>query len=124
MPRVVPSQIVALINQICPWAKDQEGKTVSISESQKTQCVAILKLLEQIPDELIRLESENYNLFISCLETIRSAVNHRQTRGPKGLTKIPGLNKLNPITLLCNCLVLCPDEAIEPSIAEFSFIPE
>jgi len=122
MPRVVPSQVVDFIDQQFDWAKDQQGKPQTIHRGNESQCKAILKLVEEIPQELIRLDSEYYNCFVLSIEAIRSMIARWQTKNSKH-TEVLLFNK-NAITLLHGCLALCPDEAIEPSTTELNFISD
>ena len=67
MPRIVPSQVVELIDQMFPGAKDQpdsKQKRFSIARDHAFSVAAIIDLVEQIPPELFVLPSL---LFEECL---------------------------------------------------------
>jgi hypothetical protein len=65
MPRVVPSQIVAAIDQLkLPFDNNlTHGFSAPLS--------GILALIEQLPPELISLPSSDYCLFVVAAEDIR-----------------------------------------------------
>jgi hypothetical protein len=57
MPRVVPSQVVELIDKLFPWAKEQqEGREQVITAGSANSIAAILELAQQIAAELIVLD--------------------------------------------------------------------
>ena len=126
MSRVVPSQVVELIDKLFTSAatqKDQQDKRFHIEQIDAAGCATIVQMTDAIPSELISLGAENYSVFIASLETLRTAVETWKNRQAV-IERIPGLGNQNPITLLRNSLAVCPDEAITPSTAELNFIPD
>ena len=63
MPKVVPSQVVAAIDQVFPNAKDQidsqQGR-FSIDRTYQHEVAAIVELFDQIPAELIKLNPKDH----------------------------------------------------------------
>lgn len=127
MPRIVPSQVVNLIDTLFPVAATQQSrgtKMFQITRSDATQCAAIVKMVDQIPPELITLDEKNYSYFISGLEAIRVALDMWKGVSSWPVAGVPRLSVLNPVTLLRMTLALCPDEAIHVSTAELNFISD
>ncbi len=49
MPRVVPSQVVAFIDQVFPWAAtQQEGKVVNLVLDNSGELTGLLHLIHEI----------------------------------------------------------------------------
>ncbi len=125
MPRVVPSQVVAVIDQLFPAAATQvELKEFMLTIGNASQLMGLLDLIERIPDELIVLNPEDYSIFTICTRAIRTQVEMWQSRGDTSFGKVPGLPPLNPVTLIRRCLLKCPDEAPSPGTEELSFITD
>jgi len=127
MPRIVPSQVANLIDTLFPVAATQQSrgtKMFQITRSDATQCAAIVKMVDQIPPELITLDEKNYSYFISGLEAIRVALDMWKGVSSWPVAGVPRLSVLNPVTLLRMTLALCPDEAIHVSTAELNFISD
>jgi hypothetical protein len=55
MSRVIPSQAVALIDQIYPWAAnpDSGGHELNPGASNSSSVAVIVDIVEQIPSELL-----------------------------------------------------------------------
>jgi len=72
MPRVVPSQVVELIDRLFPTAK--ENKEFSVSRLHQHKVAAIIELIEQIPPELITLNEDDYSRFVVSISTMKSTM--------------------------------------------------
>src|SRR5215831_11116579 len=124
--RVVPSQVVELIDKLYPNAKDEvEGKaTVTLNADHSIQLMSIVELTEQIPSELIRLSSSQYAEYISGIAAIRWTVQRWQQVDKPGYTKIPpfirGLRQYSPVALIRQALAVCPDESSSIGITELN----
>lgn len=108
MPRVVPSQVVELIDKFFPEAKTQKegGKPVPLSASHALQLAAILDLVQQIPSELIVLSPETYVEYTSSVAGIREFLERLRSQGSYSVTRIVGLRPLNPVTLIRQALAV------------------
>lgn len=128
MPRVVPSQVVTLIDKLFPFTSTQEDTPqarTTLDHNYSNSLAAIVELADQIPPELIALEGENYTAYVSSLAAIRTTIITWQTRGGvQPLSTIQGFGNLNPVTLLRRNLKLCPDEFPALSTATLSFISD
>jgi hypothetical protein len=119
MPRVVPSQIISLIDQVFPPAKD--NKSFYLDRNHAESCAAIINLIEQLPSELLVLQSQQYTELVSAISAIKIAIENWKLRTYR-LSKVPGLGDLNPVSIIRNVLSMCPDEFPSKDTAELSFI--
>lgn len=127
MARVVPSQVVEMIDQMFPQAKDENQKAFSLELIHLPQLSAIIALIEQIPPELIKLDGRQYMELEASKAAIKSSMQCWQ--GPGGsnrfeLDKLKGLSDLSPLTLIRRALACCPDEYPTVSTAELTFITD
>lgn len=128
MPRVLPSQVVTVIDRMFPWAAtqvDAQGSRINLGLGNSTQLAPIIALVELIPPELIILDSAHYAGFAAALAAIRNALQMWPARGDVfSLSNVPGFGELNPVTLVRRALAQCPDEAPSPQIAGLTFIAD
>ena len=126
MPRVVPSQIVDIIDQIVPEAKgqiDTQEKRFSIGRDRENSVAAIVDLVDQIPSELLVLPSEQYAMLVASIAALKTVLKTWKLRD-YGLDRIPGFGNLNPITHIRNALSSCPDEFPAKDTSELTFISD
>ena len=126
MSRVVPSQVVEIINTLFPFTSTQrDGESVSLDFSCAESLAGIAHLVDQIPSKLIQLKDTDYINFIINVEAIRSAVKSFEQRGNVNPLKfLPGFNRLNPVTIVRRALEKCPDEFPSSSVTELLFISD
>ncbi len=126
MPRIVPSQVVGLIDQMLPGAKDQPDsidKRFSIARDHAFSVAAIIDLVEQIPSELLVLPSHSYAALVSSVASLRTVLKIWNLRD-YGIERIPGFGNRNPVTLIRNALAECPDEFPSADFARLTFIED
>jgi nitrogen fixation-related uncharacterized protein len=121
MPRVVPSQIVSLIDHIFPGAKDNHA--FYLSRTQVDSCATIVDLTEQLPSELIVLSSKQYSEFRLAINAIKVALEQWKLQN-YNLGKVKGLDDSNPVITIRKILSVCPDEFPSKDTAELSFIDD
>ena len=126
MSRVVPSQVVEIINSLFPFTSTQrDGESISLDYSHTESLAGIAHLIDQIPPELIHLKDTDYINFIINVEAIRSAVKSFEQRGNVNPLKfLPGFKRLNPVTIVRRALEKCPDEFPSRSVTELLFISD
>jgi hypothetical protein len=79
MPKVVPTQIVTFIDGDFSFA--EVGRDYNV-DMQFRDCVsALLRLVDELPDNLITFDGENYNRFVRAVETMRSTIGVWQSVG-------------------------------------------
>jgi hypothetical protein len=121
MPRIVPSQVRELIEQLYPDVIS--GKPgMQISRFDTTQLASILKTAEEIPGELIALSGLEYSRFLASLETIRYQLSRwRHSVDPENLPQVQGKNA---VLVIYEALKLCPDESSSPATVTLAFVAE
>lgn len=129
MPRVVPSQVVDLIDKLFPKATNEvEGKPVELKYDHSIQLMSIIELAEQIPSELISLSGDRYAEYISAIAAIRWTTQRWQRVVSPIRSPMPpiirGLRSHSAVALIRQALVACPDESPSIGTAEISFIPD
>ncbi len=125
MPRVVPSQVIELIDKLFPWAKDQrEGDTKNfLSAENMYSTSAVLDLLQHVPSELITLGPETNAEFVSSVASLRTLLQQWQIRD-KRFDRLPGMRHLSPVALIRQGLAKCKDEFPLSGSAKLNFIPD
>jgi hypothetical protein len=118
MPRVVPSQIVTLIDDFLRDNPDHLG----LSATHAPFLEAVVQLTSEIPEDLLSLSGGLYNKYIVAISTIKRTmlIWMRSTPGSIGADQ-----RLKPALVeIREALARCPDEAPSPPTAELSFIPD
>ncbi len=126
MPRIVPSQVVELIDQMFPGVRDQPDSKetrFSIARDHAFSVAAIIDLVEQIPPELMVLPSHSYAALVSSVASLRAVLKTWNLRD-YGIERIPGFGNRNPVTLIRNALAECPDEFPSVDSAKLAFIQD
>jgi hypothetical protein len=87
---------------------------------------SVLQLSEGIPDELLTMDSHTYGLFVTAKEQIREILKTwRDNRSANQALFGFDLPKLrNPLFIIRDALVNCPDESPSPSTSELNFISD
>src|SRR5439155_19316924 len=101
MPRVVPSQVVAAIDQLFPFAANQPAGGVQLHEEHSAHVSALLELVEQIPSNLLTPPPQHSVPLTISLAVIRNALEMWRAHVPgASLNRIPGHGQLNPVTIV------------------------
>lgn len=126
MARVVPSQVVALIDKFFPWSKDQNENDQKnfLSMGNSYSIAAIIDLSQQIPSELIILSTDDFAEWVSGLAALRTLIQNWQSSGDSTFHSMPGLRRLSPITLIRQNLAKCPDEYPAATTTKLTFITD
>ena len=72
MPRVVPSQIVEFVDANFPHARS--GRQDIVNVGRKGSVSALLRLVNELPIELLMLDNTEYNRFVLSISTIESTL--------------------------------------------------
>jgi hypothetical protein len=126
MPRVVPSQVVDLIDKLFPTARaEQPGNPMRLNFDNLAAVTPLVRLLEQIPSELLVMDATQYAEYVSSVAALNSHIRVWETRGnTQPLTLIPGLRRHSPIALIRQALERCPNEFPPASTSELTFISD
>lgn len=120
MTKVVPSQVVSLIDRFYPSAKT----TPNIPVYSKDSAVlgAIINLADDIPMELLTVSGDDYANYVFGLESMGAAIdrwNHHGTDDPPR-----NLGQKSPVYLVREALGNCPDQNPSPQTADLGFIAD
>jgi hypothetical protein len=126
MPRTVPSQVVSYIDQTFTWLRSASPTSISVNRQHSGETAGLLRLIDEIPGELLVLEGREYTEFVSCVESVRNVIAIWQNQQNTNiLHELPAsFRGLNPITLIRLALAKCPDEAPAQSTSELVFIAD
>jgi hypothetical protein len=120
MPRVVPSQVVSLINVSFPGT--QNTPDFPIYSASAGVLSAIVRLTNEIPTELLTVVAEDYSDLVCALEGLTSAVNRWLQRG--GDEPPARIKAKSPVSIIREILTKCPDQSPSPTAATISFISD
>lgn len=124
MPKIVPSQVVEVIDQVFPNVKDQKDTQkgrFTVDRTYQNELAAIVELVDQIPAELIMLDPKDYTALQLAVTAIKNTLPTWHLRD-YGLERIHGHGNFNPVTIIRNALSKCPDEGVSKSVSDLSFI--
>jgi hypothetical protein len=120
VPRVVPSQVRDLIEEVFRPASLRSGIGSQLFREWGSQLATLLTIADKIPEELLLLPSRDYIKYARALETIRHQLTSWQS-GPDPAT-LPHVDGQNAVLVIYEVLKLCPDEAPSPETHALSFI--
>jgi hypothetical protein len=128
MPRVVPSQIVAFIDQAFSWAAAQNvGVGTNLVRQNSGLLAGLLDLLEKVPDELISLNGASYSSLVASSAAIKNRLSLWQAQAEPPaleLVFVSGLPQLSPVRLIRDAMSLCPDQNPAPATTQLNFITD
>jgi len=116
MPRVVPSQVIQLIEQLFPQALTNKHFALGTGPA----LMAIVNFAKQIPPELLRLSGQDLSDYVVALEYMEST--ERRTLALQRGLNVPEYRDCNVLALLRDALAKCPDEAPVPGTGELPFL--
>ncbi len=128
MPRVVPSQVVAFIDQAFPWAANQVvGVGTNLVRQNSGLLAGLLDLLDKVPDELITVSGAPFNSLVTSAAAIRDRLGVWQAQAEPPaleLVFVGGLPQLSPVRLIRDTMLACPDQNPAPATAELNFVTD
>jgi hypothetical protein len=120
MARIVPSQIVALIDQNLTEA---QSPTLSVNHASVAGLTAIARLIDELPTELLTISGVDYSDLVCGVEAIRNSVAFWQHKGA-GQIGAAGIRGKNILVMLRDVLAKCPDQTPSVATAELAFITD
>jgi hypothetical protein len=123
MPRVVPSQVVQFIVSIPGFNPMEQMRMNGLGQPALS---STLRLVEQIPQDLLTMDGPTYAMFIYAQEQLREVLQTwraNQTAG-HSLREFQFGSDRNPLVRLRDALARCPDQSPTPSTSELSFISD
>ncbi|MGD1027669.1 hypothetical protein [Candidatus Binatus soli] len=123
MSRMVPSLILSIIDRAFPWAKQADVTTELLNIMGADTIAGIVKLLDQISDELLSIEPREFADFILARESLRHA-SATFVSGTKATHPWPRPGDRNALCFIKHVLNGCPDEAPVAGTNELAFIED
>lgn len=122
MPRVVPSQVVAFINNLWP----SSGDLNNLHRGQAGQLSGLVNLVDQIPSELLVMDAASYALFVCGRAHISQKLVTWAGDPSRGheLGLMPGPTPKNPVTEIRDALAKCADESPSHATSALNFIAD
>lgn len=117
MPVVMPSQLVAVIDELYPFAKSMAPQNQLLPQ-ETAKMRAIVALIRQVPQELLEVSGNDYAALMVAISQIEVSVESNIARGPT-YSFLP-----SSVTTLRQVLARCPDEFPPPTTVELTFIPD
>ena len=130
MPRVLPSQIVTMIDQVYPWAKLADpGAAGSLEPTHAPTVGAIAELIDRMPERLLSaLTPGEHAQFVAALAGLRVSLKMWETLGDfDSLHTVRSRGELgggHPVSTVRALLAKCPDEAPSESVSEMNFLSD
>jgi hypothetical protein len=127
MPRVVPSQVVNLIEGLfyegrAPTDRDAQ-QTVLDFQTHGPKLRAVLDLVEEIPTELLVLDQPQYTQYALSRSWMRHSLEQWMTGAATPNLRVRKEGEVHPLVMLYRALAQCPDEAPAPGTSGLEFIP-
>lgn len=123
MARVVPSQIVSLIDRHPPVAVS--SSTANVTHMSAAILGAVVRLVDNLPDELLTISGDDYGDLVCGVEGIRNSIafwqNAAGARAGIGIAEIRGKH---PLILIRDALAKCPDQAPSRATTELAFVAD
>jgi hypothetical protein len=123
MPRVVPSQVVSFIDSIM---SRQATEIVRMNSVGAGGLLAVLDLVDQVPDELLTMDKEAYGSILRAKGTIREILGtwtSNQNAGHR-LLDFSLHRSNNPLAHIRDAFAKCADESPAPVTSELKFITD
>ena len=120
MPKVVPSQIVSLIDRFYPSAKTTPN--MSVFSKDAAVLGAIINLADDLPVELLTISGDDYANFVFGLESMAAAIDHWNHRGTDDPPRT--YEQKSPVYLVREALAKCPDQYPSSQTADLAFISD
>src|SRR5947209_1993952 len=116
MPRVVPSQVVEVIDQLFPDPR----APIHVIGTGGVHLAAIVALAKEIPPELLTLTGQDLSDCIVSLQYIGNTL-ELALKDPTHGYQISKYRGMDSIALLRQSLAKCPDEVPTPGTTELLF---
>jgi hypothetical protein len=117
VPRIVPSQIVSFLNN-SPFSKPPNPHEMSSADA--AQLHGLLKLLDEVPEELLPADPKSYGQLVCSKERVRIQL-ESEYRGP-GPFVSPLLHEAG--AQIFQIMSSCPDQAPAPTTSQLNFITD
>lgn len=121
MARILPEDAVALIKQLFP---DADNPNFNPAKQVADRLAAVLDVIDQVPSELILLDSPRFGAFVANRAALRQVLSGwTQGTDLRGIAPVKGFDK-NPIVVVREALAACPEQAVPATTPELAFISD
>jgi hypothetical protein len=120
MPKVVPSEVVALIDRTFPHARSQPQFPVYTGHAGTLS--AIVSLIDEIPNELLRISGEDYVDLVHARATLAHTMERWKLGG--STEEPPKIKGKSPVAIIRDALSKCPDQSPSTTTATLTFISD
>lgn len=120
MSAVVPAQVVSLIDQVFPGAR--ETPKFLVHSGNAATLSAIVSLTNKIPGELITISGEDYVDLVHALESLKNSVAFWSLRGGDDPPKY--IKDKSPVAVVRGMLAKCPDQRASATTSYLNFITD
>lgn len=126
MPRVLPSQVVQLIESYFPVVKNSPDARFTLDRGHRNECVSIAQAIEYIPVELLSPPRiEDYVELISNIGILRFTLECWKTHyAGAARDNLGWKDGPNPISIIHASLLKCPDQAVSAKTAGLDFLDD
>ncbi|MBZ5624940.1 MAG: hypothetical protein LAQ69_40490 [Acidobacteriia bacterium] len=129
MAITLPSEIVAEIDRLYPWAVNgPSSDTLVVGEIDCANLGAIVELVDRVPEHLLNMSGPELFRYIRSLAAIRDAVHSFRNMSPQGRLQIgstlKAFNGDSPVFTLRHSLAKCPDSVPSPTTSELPFFSD
>ncbi len=120
MPRAIPSQVVALFDELYPNAESEPN--FSVSPDAAPRLAAIVQLVRDIPEELLQISGSDYSDLVLGVSMLEYMEKSWQLRG--GVTVPQKVRKKHALSIVRQALCKCSDRAPSPEANGLLFIED
>jgi len=123
MPRVVPSQVVRLVDSI---PLPSLNGIVNMNKVDPALLSGLLDLVDQVPNELLTMDNDSYTHFIYAKAQIKEMLatwTSNRNAGQHPLSFQFSLSQ-SPLAWIRIAFAMCPDESTAPGTSELNFIAD
>lgn len=101
MPRVLPSEVVAIIDQMTAGAgwNLEANPNVLLEQGHLGTVATLLGLAEQVPKELLVISGEKYLGLLAAMSALRAAIGAWQVENRYRIGMLPGFGQVH--VLMC-----------------------
>lgn len=122
---VSPKRIVSFLDRYFPEAKMPGNKADGIIVGQRRgNLVTLLEFLGGLPDELLTVDEDDYQLMKVAINYVRAVLDEASTGGDRQLKHIPQSGKKNALVEIRRILQNCSEQFIAPEIAGLEFVKD
>ena len=121
MPRTVPSQIVALIDEHFPDA--EAAPNFNVANDKAPTLTAIVQLVRDVPEELLQISGSDYSDLVLGVSRLEYMAKFWLARGNRPFPQNVRRN-VHALSIVRQALCKCPDQAPSPETTGLLFIAD